>query len=85
MLISTAAHQACQGGSTGVYQMSGNVAEWEDSCDGTTATANCRVRGGSWADSGLGQTCASGRSVARMPAAMDPDPLADIGFRCCQY
>ena len=84
-VISMAAHQACQGGSTGVYQMSGNVAEWEDSCDGTTAASSCRVRGGSWAESSLSQTCASGRDVVRMPPVMDPDPLADVGFRCCQY
>jgi formylglycine-generating enzyme required for sulfatase activity len=86
--ITSAAHQACQGGSTGVYQMSGNVAEWEDSCDGTTATANCRVRGGSYADSSGNQTCLATRDVVRMPPPVaDPltDPLRDVGFRCCQY
>jgi formylglycine-generating enzyme required for sulfatase activity len=83
--ISAAAHQACQGGSTGVYQMSGNVAEWEDSCDGTLATSSCNVRGGSYADTANTQTCASARPIVRMPAVADPDPLRDIGFRCCQY
>lgn len=82
-------HTACQGGSTGIYQMSGNVAEWENSCDGASATSKCRVRGGSYASaSSADQTCAALRDVERMPAATgDPatDPLKDIGFRCCQY
>ena len=34
----------CVGGVTGLYHMSGNTAEWENSCD---AEGNCLVRGGS--------------------------------------
>jgi formylglycine-generating enzyme required for sulfatase activity len=81
-------HTGCQGGSVGVYQMSGNVAEWEDSCAGAAATDTCRVRGGSYADTSTNQMCTSTRDVVRIPAAPivgDPDPLKDVGFRCCQY
>jgi formylglycine-generating enzyme required for sulfatase activity len=63
--------------------MSGNVAEWENSCNGTTGqTDNCAVRGGAY-DTTPGQaslTCAS--SSARMPVTRQT-PAADIGFRCC--
>ena len=35
-------------GYAGVYDLSGNVIEWEDSCDETAGEdANCRLRGGS--------------------------------------
>jgi len=87
-VISIPDHTGCVGGSVNLYQMSGNVAEWEDSCAGTTAADTCRVRGGSYADIPLAQQCTSTRDVVRMPpapAAGDPDPLKDIGFRCCQY
>jgi formylglycine-generating enzyme len=33
-------------GYEGIYDMSGNVWEWEDSCDGTEASDSCHVRGG---------------------------------------
>ncbi len=86
--ISAPDHQGCQGGSVGVFQMSGNVAEWEDSCAGANAADTCRVRGGSYADTSGNQVCTSTRDVVRMPAPPivgDPDPLKDVGFRCCQY
>ena len=36
-------------GYVGVYDLSGNVWEWEDSCDGTTGSNDlCRLRGGSF-------------------------------------
>jgi len=65
--------------------MSGNVAEWEDSCDGTAAAANCNLRGGSYKASGVDTTlrCDAARTEARLPA--NAALLADIGFRCCLY
>jgi len=78
---------ACQGGSVGLYQMSGNLAEWEDSCDGNATVATCRVRGGSYAaeNDEASLACAAVRSVPRLPPAGGADPLKDIGFRCCVY
>ncbi len=83
--ISGPAHNVCHGGSVGVYQMSGNLAEWEDSCDGAEATSTCRVRGGSYADANGPSPlrCDAERAVERMPAARDT--LKDLGIRCCAY
>jgi formylglycine-generating enzyme required for sulfatase activity len=81
-------HDSCQGGSVGVYQMSGNAAEWEDSCDDADAGAtNCRLRGGSYRAQGNSDAvrCTATRVEARLPAVADPDPLKDVGFRCCLY
>ena len=81
----TPEHNGCQGGSTFIYQMSGNVAEWEDSCDDATATSPCRVRGGSYKanNDATALRCDAVRSVPRMPT--DDALLKDIGFRCCLY
>ena len=70
--------QWCQGAAPGLFDMSGNVAEWEDSCSGTAGPADtCRIRGGSWLDLAPALTCAANRTAARNAA---PD---DVGFRCC--
>lgn len=83
-------HVDCQGGVGGVYQMRGNVAEWENSCESNEPDAECQLRGGSYAAEN-DQTllrCSAKRSLQRVPPLPAPgevDPLADVGFRCCQY
>ena len=52
----------CQGGFPGVFDMSGNAAEWEDSCgraaaDASTAKDPCILRGGSYQHSQSGVSC----------------------------
>jgi formylglycine-generating enzyme required for sulfatase activity len=43
---------SCQGGYDGIFDLSGNVDEWEDSCNGTSgASDSCQFRGGSYNDS----------------------------------
>ncbi len=78
-------HLGCAGGSLNLYQMSGNVAEWEDSCDGPDATSSCNLRGGSYAASGVDTTlrCDAARTQVRLPTTAGV--LADVGFRCCLY
>lgn len=71
---------SCLGGFSGLYQLSGNVAEWEDACDGETgATDDCAVRGGAF-DTTDEQAleCSAFELTARNTTA------ANIGFRCCQ-
>jgi formylglycine-generating enzyme required for sulfatase activity len=77
----------CQGGFPGIFDMSGNVVEWEDSCnptptspdagDTTGASDFCSVRGGSFLSSASQMTCALQTLVQRFGAG------GDNGFRCC--
>jgi len=68
----------CQG-PPGVFDLSGNVWEWEDSCQASTgSTDQCRLRGGSfWYGGAPALACAAGN-------VNDRSAKNDIyGFRCC--
>jgi len=63
----------------GLVDMTGNIAEWEDSCDSATAaTAKCLVRGGSHLDG-----TAAALSCASVQTAVRTERRSDVGFRCC--
>ncbi|MCA9600281.1 MAG: SUMF1/EgtB/PvdO family nonheme iron enzyme [Myxococcales bacterium] len=69
----------CVGGVIGLFDMSGNVAEWEDSCNAQNGSGDdCRVRGGSYnADESI-LRCDNGLSSPRN----NKPPV--IGIRCCK-
>jgi len=66
----------------GVFDLSGNVLEWEDACDGETGAEDlCRIRGGSFNYSGPGLRCDMGETLAFGRA----DRYVAVGFRCCAF
>jgi formylglycine-generating enzyme required for sulfatase activity len=75
----------CVGGYAGLFDMSGNVAEWENSCagggpgNGGPGNDSCSVRGGSFQSASTADQLACGAQdlVPRNSTA------ANIGFRCC--
>ena len=70
----------CEGGFSNIHQMSGNVAEWVDACDGSAgASDGCIIRGGSYATTVEAElTCSATATVTRNTRS------AEIGIRCCQ-
>ena len=82
--VAVATRRGCQSaapGYAGVYDLSGNVWEWEDRChdSGQPGGPNtyCSLKGGSFALIGTYSRCAYPQSSARN------NPSEDIGFRCC--
>ncbi len=67
----------CEGGLPGLFEMSGNVAEWENSCPSESSTALCNTRGGSFEDGPFELNCSSANTAKRLTASIG------IGFRCC--
>jgi formylglycine-generating enzyme required for sulfatase activity len=72
----------CVGRYPGLYDMSGNAAEWLDSCGAAESNSYCAQRGGDWRRRGAGPSpmalsCGAGANSAR--SAGD----SSSGFRCC--
>jgi formylglycine-generating enzyme required for sulfatase activity len=68
--------QSTVDGYKGVFDLSGNVHEWEDSCQGVGAEAFCKVRGGSVV-SAL-ECAADGAGFMTNPGQ------SNFGIRCCK-
>lgn len=64
-------------GYAGVYDLSGNVDEWEDSCNAAGLSATCRARGGTYAGN-------NGLLMCGVAGNLSPDFTSSTnGFRCC--
>lgn len=64
----------------GVYDLAGNVAEWENSCESDAPDAGCRVRGGGYVHSGSGIRCDAGDTLLW---PRNNSRASEVGIRCC--
>ncbi len=80
-VVDVGSEDACHSsvlGYQGVYDLSGNVSEWEDSCSDTTGSQDeCRVRGGSFDGDMYYLRCDSDYSYPR------DYQVGAFGIRCC--
>ena len=68
----------CVDASGQVFDLSGNIWEWENDCSGTTGTNDfCRLRGGGYTNSETDLKCAADSTDTR------GQPRVTVGFRCC--
>ncbi|MBX3210427.1 MAG: SUMF1/EgtB/PvdO family nonheme iron enzyme [Labilithrix sp.] len=71
----------CEGGHAGLFDMVGNLNEWENLCfgpeDGGFGQEGCAVRGGAWKKPVNEQLC------EHVHAAIPQTAYDDVGFRCC--
>ena len=67
----------CQGGFPGIFDMSGNVMEWENACTSSEPSAACFVRSNGFFEGEDVADCSSFRSQPRTGF------LFHIGIRCC--
>jgi formylglycine-generating enzyme required for sulfatase activity len=80
---------SCQGGYDGVFDLSGNVSEWENSCAASTSFSDqCLYRGGSYLDLDTGTSptllCNSGSAATPKSVSKARSTRSkEIGFRCC--
>lgn len=77
--VPVASYPACVGGLPGLFDMSGNVEEWDDSCENAVDfTARCHMRGGGYTGSSTFLRCENSTVSARNNNG------PEIGFRCCR-
>ncbi len=71
----------CRTIDAGIYDMSGNVAEWDNECTrggGDVRQDRCIIRGGAYNSPAAALTCVATRNEERQ------QKLPDVGFRCCE-
>ena len=77
----------CQGGFSGLFDMSGNVEEWEDACESNAREVYCLTRGGSAQDYRTDDAAADDPYSCAYPYGGRGDVRThgepDVGFRCC--
>jgi len=67
----------CEGGYPGVFDMVGNVFEWQDNCNNPTVGGSCPLYGASFQDGAL-SSCDQHFGAGRYLSG------SIIGFRCCR-
>ena len=81
-LADVGSHDGCrspESAYSAVYDLSGNAAEWDNSCDGDETDSGCRIRGGAFEYQGVGLRCAMAEGL-RWPRMRR---VVAVGFRCC--
>jgi len=71
--VPTGSMTDCEGGYSGLFDLSGNVSEWTATCTGT----NCRHNGGAFSGRQNSLGCNDGATVAGTSTGLV------LGFRCC--
>jgi formylglycine-generating enzyme required for sulfatase activity len=73
----------CEGGFAGLFDLSGNVEEWVNTCNQATgANDDCYARGGNYSQDSSSELACSTPSVA-LQTRDTAEPW--FGFRCCVY
>jgi formylglycine-generating enzyme len=76
--IAVGSAAGCVGSAPSLFDMSGNVAEWQNSCNEAVGDAGtCEARGGGFRSDAGGLTCQALLPNGRAYSA------PDIGIRCC--
>lgn len=71
----------CEGGYPDVFDLSGSLSEWEDSCQAATGKADaCRLRGG---DLASGEDLVSNMACSVNGTSRRDSTGSTVGFRCC--
>ncbi len=73
-----ASYAQCVGGYPGLFDMTGNVGEWVDQCDGPARGDSCKILGGDYGTNDDDSRCDARQDRHRDNAANDW-----VGFRCC--
>jgi formylglycine-generating enzyme len=77
-LVPVGSRATCEGGYPGLFDMSGNVNEWEDNCN---SSDTCPPRGGNATTGAADSTCAMGTSAPLVNKRNQKGPRT--GIRCC--
>lgn len=79
--VPVASDPDCQGGYAGIYDLEGNVREWENGIVSNSSVQYFRVRGTAWTDLASDGTCLVNFGIDQGNAMNGRE---DTGFRCCK-
>jgi formylglycine-generating enzyme required for sulfatase activity len=80
-VAATGSFAGCAGGYPGIFDMAGNVEEWQDSCSADAGAAdNCRDQAGTY---GYVAPASNSTRCSFTDSDVRNATLPDVGFRCC--